>query len=545
MTAVLAGQRAAGDRLARWADRLRSLGGWRQLGLALLLGALAATALPPLYLVPLLVPAFTGLVWLLEGCRGWKRAFLVGWAFAVGHHLVGLYWVGIAMTVDLARFWWFLPISVLGLAFGLGLFVALGTALLRGLGLRGPALVLGLAAAWLAGEFARGHVLTGFPWNLIGTVWTFDAVPMQAASLFGVWGLSAVTLLAALAPAVLAGPWRRRRRFVALSALPLAACLLFGVVRVGLAPPPGAAVNPDVRLRLVQPSISQQEKWQPTRRSQNVADQMLQSLRPGFEQKTLVIWSETAIPFLLNRDPDLQKVVSRVAPPGGYLLAGAPTLEPAPAGAPAGAAGTLYNSLYAIAPDGRVEARFDKVHLVPFGEYIPLRGLLKALGFGSLTGGNFSSGPGPRVLHLPGIPPFSPLICYEVIFPSRVYPPRGPRPDWLLNITNDAWFGDSSGPHQHFASAKLRTVEEGLPLVRDANNGISAVVDPYGRVLAELPLDAVGNLDSVLPRPLPPTLYARIGRWVMLPLLLLLLLPAVLLRGVPAAAPVSPTNENV
>lgn len=530
---------STGGRLARWADRLRDLGGGRQLATALLLGALSGSALPPLHLVPLLVPAFVGLVWLLEGCAGWRRAFLVGWAFAVGHHLVGLYWVGIAMTVDLARFWWFLPIAVAGLAFGLGLFVAGGSALVRGLGLRGPALVLGLTAVWLAGEAARGHVLSGFPWNLVGTVWAFHPAPLQAASLFGVWGLSAVTLLAALAPAVLASFWRRRLRFTLLALLPLAGCLLFGVIRLGLAPPPGAAIDPDVRLRIVQPSIPQEEKWRPSERSRHVADQMLQSLRPGFEQKSLVIWSETAIPYLLNLDPDLQKVVSRAAPPDGYLLAGAPTREPGPAGE------SLYNSLYAIAPDGALDERFDKVHLVPFGEYVPLRGLVAALGFGSLTGGNFDSGPGPRVVELAGLPPFSPLICYEVIFSGRVYPATGPRPDWLLNLTNDAWFTNTrltimgwqpfrftSGPYQHFASARLRTVEEGLPLVRAANNGISAVVDPYGRQLARLPLHAVANLDAPLPRPLPPTPYAVLGRWVLLPLLVLLLFPALLLRRI-------------
>ncbi len=527
----------ADGRLARCAEALRGLRGARQLGAALLLGLVSATALPPLYLVPLLVPAFTGLIWLLEGCPGWRRAFLVGWAFAVGHHLGGLYWVGIAMTVDLARFWWFLPIAVGGLAFGLGLFVALATAALRALRLRGPALVLGLAAAWLLGEVARGHLLSGFPWNLVGTVWAFDAAPLQAASLVGVWGLSAVTLLAAAAPAALAAPpgTSGRSRFVLLCLMPLAACLLFGLARVNLAPAPGSetargADGAPIALRIVQPSISQQEKWQPTRREQHVSQQIDMTRLEGFEALDLVVWSETAVPFLLNLEPGLRRHLGAAVPPGGLLLAGAPTREQTAEGLP-----LLYNSLYILGAEGSERERFDKVHLVPFGEYVPLRGLISALGFASLTGGNFSSGPGPRVLALPGLPPVSPLICYEVIFPSRVYPPDGPRPAWLLNVTNDAWFGKSSGPYQHFANARLRTIEEGLPLVRAANNGISAVVDPYGRVLGHLPLDAVADLDAALPAPLPPTLYARIGRWVVPVLLLLLALPAAALARRPAA----------
>jgi len=258
------------------------------------------------------------------------------------------------------------------------------------------------------------------------------------------------------------------------------------------------------------------------------------SWRPGFEQIRAVIWAETAVPFLLNGDPHLQAVLGGAAPPDGLLITGAPSLEPVPDG-PQDA---LFNSLYAIRPTGAVAARFDKVHLVPFGEYLPLRGLLGRLGFAGLAAGqrDFGSGPERRTLALEGLPPFSPLICYEVIFPGRVYPREGPRPAWLLNITNDAWFSRpplvprSSGPYQHFASARLRTVEEGLPLVRAANNGISAIIDPYGRILARLPLNAVDTLDAALPRALAPTLFSRLGNWVLVPLLLLLALPAALLR---------------
>ena len=246
------------ERSAAW---LASLTGWRRAFAAILCGLLTAAALPPLHLLPLLVPAFTGLLWLLDGVTRRRNAFLLGWCFGLGFFAAGLYWVGIAMTVDLARFGWFMPVSVIGLSAGLSLFIGAAVWLVWESGLRGASRVLLLAAAWLLGEFGRSVLLTGFPWNLLGSVWAFHPAPLQASALFGIWGLSAATVLAAAAPAALAGRGtdnpRQSRRFAAVAWLLLLLICAGGVARLGLAPAVGEDVQADVRLRLVQPSIPQ------------------------------------------------------------------------------------------------------------------------------------------------------------------------------------------------------------------------------------------------------------------------------------------------
>jgi apolipoprotein N-acyltransferase len=500
--------------LQRPAAALMALAGWRRLALAALFGALAAAALPPLYAVPVLVPAFTAAVWMLRGARDGRQAALTGWAFGTGYFAAGLYWVGIAFLVDAERFGWAMPFAVGGLAAGLALFPALGFWLThlarRRFGLDGVALVLAFAAAWLVAEGLRAWIFTGFPWNLVGTVWAFSAAALQPAALGGVWLLSLLTVAAAAAPAALTAPSRRRAAALAavavLLALPLAGWG-FGVWRLAAAPLPGSPASlavPEVRLRLVQPAIPQALKWRSDQRAANLRLQAEMSLGPGHGNRTLIIWPETAVPYLLAAEPRLREELAALVPPGGYLIAGAPRVDPARPD------GEIWNSLHALDDSGQIAATYDKVHLVPFGEYTPLRSLL---GLAKLTAGarDFSAGPGPVSLALTGVPPFSPLICYEVIFPGAVTPPagQGPHPRWLLNLTNDAWFGNSSGPYQHFASTRIRAVEEGLPLVRAANNGISAVIDAYGRIVGRTNLNDREILDASLPSAAEtPTIYS-------------------------------------
>ena len=404
---------------------------------------------------------------------------------------------------------------------GLALFPALAVVAAAWPGWRGPARVALLAAAWLAAEMLRAWVLTGFPWNLIGTVWSFAPTMLQLSALTGVWGLSAMTVFAAAAPAVLIGPGAgpgagRGRAAFAMLALVLPALVWGGgALRLAMAPALGAETVDRVMLRLVQPSIDQASKWVPELRRGHVENQMRLSsgagadpgAGPGARPVSHVIWAETAVPFLLDGDLELRQQLAGIVPRGGLLIAGAPRIDGS------GAQRRLWNSLHGLDETGAVVGTYDKHHLVPFGEYTPLRAVLGRLGLGKLTvdAQGFRAGPGLATLDLPGLPPFSPLICYEAIFPGRVVA-EGARPQWLLNLTNDAWFGTSSGPYQHFAAARVRAVEEGLPLVRVANSGISAVVDPYGRLLGRLGLNQVGVLDSSLPRPAKGvTLYARYG----------------------------------
>ena len=500
MTDARAGARggAAGGLARRTVELLAGLTGWRRLMVAAALGALAAGAFPPTYLLPLLVVAFTGWLWLLEGARRPRTAFWIGWAFGFGHFLIGLYWVGLSFLVDAAQYGALAPFAVIGLAAGLAFFMAVVAGLLQLLPFRGLSRVLALTTLWLAAEWVRSWLFGGFPWHLMGTVWSFSDAMIQLAALTGVWGLSLVTVFAAAAPATLAGAvtggggpglrlWGPTVFGVALLALVWAG----GAARLAAAPAVGESVVPGVTLRLVQPSIPQHLKWRRELRQGHVARQIEMSRGPGFEAITHVVWAETAVPFDLAATPELQRWLTEAIPPGGQLIAGAPRREPGPDG-------KLWNSLHALDSSGSIVATYDKQRLVPFGEFVPLRSIL---GFSKLTAGrtDFSPGPGRKSLEVGELPLVSPLICYEIIYPGDMVADSGPRPAWLLTITNDAWFGRSTGPSQHFQNGRLRAVEEGLPLVRVGNSGISGIVDPYGRVWDSMALEQVGVIDSALP----------------------------------------------
>jgi apolipoprotein N-acyltransferase len=381
-----------------------------------------------------------------------------------------------------------------------------------------------LASLWTAAEFTRGHILTGFPWNLIGYSWTEVGPVLQAASVVGAYGLGWLTVAWAALPGALAesrdGAWRPGRGGgVALSvglAL-LAAVALAGALRLSAAPAPGspAADVPGARLRLVQPNVEQSLKWRDSERAAIFRTLLTLSARPAEPPPTAIIWPEAATPFLFEQSPEARVAAAAIVPSDGLLITGTPRATPRPDGGH-----EFWNGLTALDHADAIRGTYDKFHLVPFGEYVPLRGILPMAMIAPGGGGGFSAGPGPRTLHLPFLPPVSPLICYEVIFPGAVVDPDD-RPAWLLNLTNDAWYGDTSGPYQHFGIARVRAVEQGLPLARAANTGISGVVDPYGRVIARLGLGQRGVVDAPLPRALaeaPP--YPRFGGPILAVLLL-------------------------
>ncbi|MEE8516380.1 MAG: apolipoprotein N-acyltransferase [Alphaproteobacteria bacterium] len=524
--------------------RVAALVGWRRWLCAALLGAAAAMAFPPLYILPFAFVGFAGLVWLIDGAGDGRNpsraAFAAGWWFGFGHFVAGLYWITNALMVDAAKFGWLVPFAVAGLSAYFALYPALAALATRLTGATGVRRIVMLAVAWTACEWLRGMVLTGFPWNLMGTVWAWSDDMIQLTAFTGTYGLSLMAVFAAAVPATLADapldqPRLRRWRAVMATAGLVGLVWLGGAARLALAPQYGApqygagggpAMVADVRLRLVQGNIDQRDKWRTGQRSINFRKYLRLSaagaVTPG--AVTHIIWPETAAPYVLANDAAARAAVARVVPPSGVVITGA--LRATRAGVKPF---QVWNSIYAVDGGGNVLASYDKFHLVPFGEFVPFRGLLPLT---KLTAGtvDFSAGPGPRTYKLPGLPPMSPLICYEVIFPANVLDAED-RPAWLLNLTNDAWFGISTGPYQHFAAARLRAVEQGLPLVRAANTGISAVVDPYGRTIARLGLGVEGILDSPLPRALPSlTLYGRFGDWVLLWLLLAALIPALFLR---------------
>ncbi|WP_229707899.1 apolipoprotein N-acyltransferase [Tistrella bauzanensis] len=523
-------------RLLAGADRLAGLRPRWRLLIAAMAGGVSTAALPPAGILPLGMLAFTVLVLLLDGVShgpaqdgapadggtarsrpGIWPAFWTGWAFGLGQFAAGLYWIGVAFFVDAAKFGALAVPAVLGLAAGLGIFTGLvGVAQAR-LGGRGPGRIAIFAVLWVAAEWLRGHVLTGFPWNLAGSAWLAVPPVAQAASVVGIYGLGLLAVLVFTSPALLvtraAGERRPALALAVLVLLVVAGSAGWGMARLSET---ATAMVPDVRLRLVQAAIDQREKWRGGMRAQHMRAQIDLTRGPGFDRISHVIWPETAVGYYLEQDAEPRMALAAAVPSGGLLITGAPRVEwvRPPAGAADGAEPTplIYNSVLAIDGAGRIQGVYDKAHLVPFGEYVPLRSLNP---FPKLTEGtmDFSAGPGPATLALPGLPPASPLICYEAIFPGAVTAGADPatRPGFLLNVTNDGWFGLTAGPFQHFAAARMRAIEEGLPLVRAANNGISAIVDPLGRIVALLPLDRRGVLDGPLPVALAPTIYARMG----------------------------------
>ncbi len=465
-------------------------------------GAATALALPPLHIVPVLWLSFPILLWLMEADARPRGAFLAGWVFGIGHFAAGLYWVSHALLVEPWRHGWLIPLAVGGFGVGLGVFTGL-TALAARYASPGLARILAFAAAWTLAEWVRSWLFTGFPWNLMGTVWMPLDSMLQSAAWIGTYGLGFLTVAAASLPAALVTMPRRRAVPAMLAGL-LALGLVWAAGTARLAQADARQV-PGVRLRLVQAGIPQALKWRDDMRRAHVADQIALSRSPGFADVTHVIWPETAAPYFLDLDGPQRAMVAEAAPPDGALITGAPRRTPP------GTPFQVWNSLFAIDSTGRVLATYDKVHLVPFGEYIPLRSIIPA-GIEKLTVGSvdFSAGAERVTASVPGAPPFSPLICYEIIFPGAAVG-DGQRPGWIVNLTNDGWFGISSGPYQHFASARMRAIEEGLPVVRVANTGISAVIDAYGRVLGSIPLGGRGILDSGLPASLNSTPIARSG----------------------------------
>ncbi len=425
--------------------------------------------------------------WRCWAAQSWRRAFWIGFAWGWGFFVAGLYWITDAILTDVAQFWWLVPIAVPALALPLAVFVA-GPAVLAWRVRAGWPRVLVFAGAWVLFEMLRGWVFTGFPWNLLGTVWAFGALPIQAAAWVGVHGLSLATVIIAATPLL-------GRRAMLGGAAALAGFALFGLVRLWPAEPPPQPVG----LLIVQGNVAQEVKWREDQRIPILRRYIEARAKPRWPrcgscrrtETLVVIWPETAVPFLVADDPEVRQLIAGALPQRAILLTGTVRAEYGPDRR----LRRVFNSLVAIDPAGEVRGIADKIHLVPFGEYMPLSGLLPI----RLVQGGMDFTPGGELqpMRVDGVPSFGTLICYEVIFPAAVVPRE--RPEWLVNVTNDAWFGISAGPWQHLAAARLRAVEEGLPLARAAQTGISAVFDARGREVARTGLGETGVLMAPLP----------------------------------------------
>lgn len=482
-------------------------------------GLAASLALPPWHIWPLLPVGFSLLVWMLDliardeatPARRSRAAALAGWSFGFGWFVFSLSWITEAFQVDAALFAWLIPFVLMLLPAGLALYWAAATAIAMrwwGAGARG---LLMLVVTLSVAEWLRGHLFTGFPWNLPGYATDASNALAQTASVVGIYGLTTLVLAWSLLPAML---WRPRGlpayRLAGLSAATLALCWAGGAWRLQQ-PMPG--VHDDITVSIVQASIPQSMKWQRDRRSEilrRYLDLTAKADTDATPGRHVVIWPETALPYLVAEMPDLRRNVTSGLPSGGHLILGAIRREPAAAAS--GGRLHVYNSMLVIDHSGHIAASYDKHRLVPFGEFLPFENILGPLGLRKLVPVplSFTAGSDGRPVRINGLPAFEPLICYEAIFPLSLAS-GDTRPQWLVNVTNDAWFGTSAGPRQHLAQARFRAIEEGLPLVRAANTGISAIIDAKGNVLRQLGLDAIGVLSARLPLPLGPTLYARWG----------------------------------
>jgi apolipoprotein N-acyltransferase len=487
--------------------------------IAIAAGAASALAQAPFQLWPILFLTFPLLVWLIDGAptQRWRGAWvcaLTGWCFGFGYFVAAFYWTGYAFLVDAETFGWLLPVAVIGGPAYIAIYTALGFACAHFLWVRGAARILAFAVALTAAEWLRGHLLTGFPWNALGYALASPLELAQGASVVGIWGLTFIAVAVFASPATLTDDRATRPWLPVLCALAaLITLALLGSLRLSRMP---TTLVDGVALRIMQPNLQQDSKFNYSAKAQVMSRYIALSgrasnLRPhGLRDVTHLIWPESAFPFYLTTEPDALAQIASLLPEGTVLITGADRVGAPPPGA---ASSDTHTSIYVIDHRGSVLALYDKVHLVPFGEYLPFQNLLERLGLQQLTKvtGGLVAGERRQPLALPRAPSALPLLCYEAIFPQEAATRGGERAGWLLNLTNDGWFGISSGPYQHLVQARMRAVEQGLPLVRAANTGISAVIDPLGRVIRSLPLGAEGVLDAPLPQALAPTIYARFG----------------------------------
>lgn len=527
--------------------------GWRRRAIAFAVGSLSVLAMAPFFLWPVLFLTLPVLVWLIDSApedadRPIRAAALDGWWFAFGYFFFGLFWIGEAFLVEADIFAWLIPFAITLMPAGLALFMAAATAAAKAFWKPGLSRILVLAIAIAAAEYLRGHIFTGFPWNVIGYALAADEFSMQSAGILGIYGLTLLTVLICTAPLVILSSPAKPQRSVAatllLAVLPLAATYAYGY---SVLPGRPLATVPGVKIRIVQPSVPQHHKWAREKQGEIFNDhlalsQTSQAGRTGdLSGITHIVWPEASMPFLPLATPRALTAIGELLPENTYLIAGALRLEASRLGdevrPSVKAKGRVFNSMIVFGPEGGATAVYDKLHLVPFGEYLPFTETLEWIGLEALTRirGGFAAGPSPRpLLSVPGLPLMGPLICYEAIFPAAVV--QGDvRPSLLINVTNDGWFGNMTGPYQHLHQTRVRAVEEGLPLVRAANNGVSALIDPFGRMTGSIGLNVRGVIDTAVPAPLPATWYARFGDMTFFAAILVFALAAWAMMAYPAS----------
>lgn len=470
------------------------------------LGLLSAAGYAPLAIWPLMLIALAGLLLVLDRTATVRTAAACGWVFGFTQSIVALSWVAISFEYQANMPRWLGPLGVVALSAYVALYPALALALASKLWSRSPTRIPLLAVCWAAAEWLRGHLFTGFPWNMVAQVWADTPLMIQSVRLVGAYGLSLMTVALFASVALLRKPDRGAQLMLLIMTSLAALLLLDGWWRLQCA---AADAPTGTRLHLIQANIRQSLETDPARQAEilehyeRASAAALAANGPG-----LVIWPETALEQDVERDPVLRSRIAGLIDERSFVIGGAVGQRLDVGGRWLGA----RNSLFAIDARGEIRAVYDKARLVPFGEYLPAADRLAGIGLQSVAGGTarFVAGSGPASLKLDAVPSFAPAICYEIIFPEA-FVSRRDRPEWILNISNDAWFGRSWGPYQHFAQARLRAVEEGLPVVRATPTGVSGIIDAYGRVVTRSALGERAILSALLPRALPETLYVMFG----------------------------------
>ena len=494
---------------------------WRGMVLAALLGAVASFAMPPYSCLAMLFFAGILFLWLLLAAKNKKQATMLGFCFGFGFFALGLAWVNNAILLFAPHLSFLTPLVVIGFGIWGGSFIAVAALIAFCFRNNKWAFILSFAAAFMLMEWVRSWLWTGFPWNLTALAWDKSDYVMQSLALFGAYGLGLMTWILIGVLAII--PFIKKKADV-IAVLVFFSVVVGGLYGYGFARLLNADKKFDdvITVRLVQPNVKSQLTWDKKRAEKDFAD-LIALTKDGIDENgvTHVIWGETAVPFpLYDGSPAVEKIIKELP---FYLTIISGTVRKDDKG--------VYNSAVVINSQGKIVGTYDKSHLVPFGEYVPLRGILPLEKF-TAGMGDFTAGSGPSLIEIPYAGNISMLICYEVIFPAAVKK-EGTRPDWLLNLTYDGWYGASAGPYQHFAAARMRAIEEGLPLVRVASTGISGVIDPYGEVVESLPLDTRGVLDIRLPIAIENgTLYGDFGNAIPLGLALAVLLASLLLCNV-------------
>ncbi len=514
--------------LNRWLDQCAisttQFSGWKRYGLAVLSGIGATLAMAPYYLLPLLVLSYSVFATLLRSesldtkPRSKRRAFLTGWAFGFGYFVSGIYWMGFAFLVRAEEFAWMVPIVIPVFAAFLGFFFALPalifTILRQRINISGWRLAALFAICISGFEYLRGHILTGLPWNLTGQAMAGWVVGAQSAAIYGVYGLGFIILALSCLPAFSVQNNKLISKGLIISCLGLLSIFIMDAAYLAISP---GKFHTDIIISIVQPNIRQKDKINPTLATRNFEKliSLSEASSAGQNRKDskrtparYLVWPENAVSWIDEQPLVLDMINKRIAPET-IVLSGSIRRD-----IDKDDNNQFYNTLGVIEHNEgtrSVTGFYDKHHLVPFGEYLPMKGLLQAVGLSQLAPvqDGFTSGEGPRTLNI-GPAPFAPLICYETIFPGEMHA-KDQRPIWLVTVTNDAWFGDDAGPKQHLDQARLRAIETGLPMARSANTGISALIDPYGRIIQKIPLYKQGIIDHALPQSRSETIYSKVG----------------------------------